>query len=1110
MPNPDPRLSVLTFPQHWDGTNLTLRVLVLPKGDPRQPLVTGAPAFADAELALDAVVLSGLASLPAPGVESMRHRLTIASSPQRAALFAELASVFNIKPGPATAPRRPAATQIKKYLTPSYRSSFAFHRSRTPFVVTDDSYRCALTETSTADRPPRPPLTDEVTWGQVIAFAVKNPLLAERLGLLYANLTVPAVGLLDAGGFVYVTLATESDYSDVAAANDRVVGVYAARIPALTDARALFGAVLFAVVDTPLGSFDELFLEAESYDDGFAKIVHGAQPRTMGLADLDPDDPPPLKDVGIRIGWDDEQVAIWLNRQISPTTVEDTALGVGGYRLDAREAGTEQWHSMVRATGPVTVGEIPIGVFDGELAVQTAPVQLLGETVGDYWLPSFFTSWAGRSVVIRDRDAFEVSGQVVDPADRLFSPVNDDVVALRYGRDYEFRVRLKDLSDGGPLTTASHRNPAPAPVLRVPFRRLVPPKRVKVRAEPTRLFVQRPRLGYPDLVFTGFRDALAALRADTQSALAEEREPGVHNPDVTAIEIAVEVRAPLGDDRIVDSREPFVRLYTAVRQFDHDTPLPAELEIGLTFVDLHDVVALQAVDPRQPVIGEGPLTIPTMRDVRLLLRAMCGPDPELAYFGSREAQISHMAVGVDLRVPATAERELFVLQPSGEQVQAAFLQPVPAPTSQLSAQLAMEGRRNELPVDAAQRLGQQLDLDVVGATFAGRPGRRTVFGCSAALAHTLAPASSSITFSSPADLTRQWVIAIRLRLNRDWTWDGVVARGFEVLRDTGELVGTVELPRSVPAVMAADVDRTTTDLVFFDAIDGTPPSGAHPEELTIEYSVRALFHDRQPDADAPLSWSLRLPVTTAPRQTPKLVTAGLAFSPYEAAGDYSSTEVRTRMLWVEFDAPPADPHDMYFGRVLASAPDPMLLHPGETIDVPEEPPLPIDPEPMRVITPGRTADRAGLDAMQQLIPSTPEDPTEPVRHYLVPLPAGIEASSPLLFGFFSYEFRLGHDAERWSTAKARFGPPLRVHGVQHPPPSLQCAVARLPDGVLVSAPLATPVHNGRSLRPNWPRTPHLDDPLRAGHAARWRVAAQRGATPGECRARRRQHRSVLR
>ena len=480
------------------------------------------------------------------------------------------------------------------------------------------------------------------------------------MGSIYKDLKVPVGGRFDTGGFLYVTLAPTSAYATEAAANSDLLAVYAARIPPLAEPWTLFGAVLFPVLEAPPGSYDELFVEAESYDDGFAKIVHGAQPRTMGLADLDPTDPLPVKDVGIQLGWDDEQVAIWLNRRISPDTVEDTLLGVGGYRVDVRRAGSVEWHSMVRVRGEVKIGEMSLGLFQGELAVRPSPVQLLGEKTGDFWLPSFFTAWAGRSLILSDRVAFEVSGQPDAAANRFLEPVDDDVVALRYGNDYEFRVRLADLTGGGPEVSATPRNPAPKSNLTVPFRRFVPPKDVSVSRVQNRLLVVRPRIGYPDLVFTGFEDPVAALLADTPEALKERREPGVHDPDVTAVQVAVEVRSLEGDDRLVEGREPFVRLYTALRRFDPAAPLSAALKIQLAFKDLSDIAELQSVDPTQPQDGSGPLTLPTARDVRLLLRAVGDQDPELKYWGSAAARIAQIDVRVEVRANAVEERDLFL------------------------------------------------------------------------------------------------------------------------------------------------------------------------------------------------------------------------------------------------------------------------------------------------------------------------------------------------------------------------------------------------------------------------------------------------------------------
>src|SRR5205085_1309440 len=144
---------------------------------------------------------------------------------------------------------------------------------------------------------------------------------------------------------------------------------YAARIPPLTGGaeRQLFAAVQFPVLfDDPLvpgpapvlGIYDQVFIEAGDYDDGFAKIVHGAQPVSQNLLAEDPDGVAPVNDIGIRIGWDDEQILTWQNRQLVPDpTVPkvgdkgqrlDAPMGVFGYRIDARASDADPWRSLVR------------------------------------------------------------------------------------------------------------------------------------------------------------------------------------------------------------------------------------------------------------------------------------------------------------------------------------------------------------------------------------------------------------------------------------------------------------------------------------------------------------------------------------------------------------------------------------------------------------------------------------------------------------------------------------------------------------------------------------------------------------------------------------------
>jgi hypothetical protein len=181
------------------------------------------------------------------------------------------------------------------------------------------------------------------------------------------------------------------------------------------------------------------------------------------------------------------------------------------------------------------------------------------------------------------------------------------------------------------------------------------------------------------------------------------------------------------------------------------------------------------------------------------------------------------------------------------------------------------------------------------------------------------------------------------------------------------------------------------------------------------------------------------------------------------------------MLWLEFDALPADPKDTYFVRVLASAADPLLLtdEADEAIaELVPEPALPLDDERMRVITPEQPRDDNGLRSMQPLLRRSDDG-----AHFLIPLPDGLEASSPELFNMFTYEVRLGHTGERWSTAHGRFGAPLRIAGLQHPPPPLVCQAARggdvsIPPGetILVRAAFATPVQGGRHVRPPKPLT----------------------------------------
>jgi len=1081
------RLTLLPFPQRWAGASLHLRIVVLPRGNPLAPLMTGVPgvadgpAFADADVRLKAMLVSGLGGLPMPGVATAEVSLTPVPQPGRRALFEEIGSQFDIDPAleAATPEPRRSGRQILKYLPDSYREAFPFGGPRTPFAVTDDAYWCALRDAGRLAKPPPPPLSRKTVWGRLIAQALRQPLLATRLSILDVQTVSPPVAdLFAAGGWVYLTLDAGSPYLDHVIAQPQLLASYAARIPALgAEERVLFAPVLFPVAAVPpVGDMDEIQAEAAGYDDGFAHVVHSAQKTTSDPTgtNLAPAGAP-VTDTGVQLGWDDEQVLIWKNRQIADPVVEtrNTPMGVMGYRVDVREHGTAAWSSLVGAESDLAVGPISLGHFAGELTVEVAPLQLDNEDDGDYWMPAFFSEWRGRSLVTADEVALRLSGVGAAAAADSYHPVGADAVPLRYGHSYDFRVRLADISGGGPLPSAEPIDPAPAPVTTCRFRRFVPPREVSVpglpdpidpASPPVELTVHRPKLAYPAAAFAGIPNAEQQLLADVAAIQASAAgggrggEPGLPDPDIATLRITLSV-VGLEFDGGNDEAEPPLRyVYTTTRPFPANPASP--LVLALDYVDVHDVAAIIAP-------ASGALPVPTARDVVLTLTPVGREDANLDYFGSQGARLGR-PFEVRLRRAPFDERHLFMPDTDAGRLRAILLQPDEAVTGTLVAKLFAAGRGVEAEHEPLHRLATELDLHADDAALSSRSAERVVFGCSAAIGHVLAPDRSVVTFASKADLVGRWVNVLTIAVARDWSWRNADRPGFEITRD-GQPVGTMDLPASInPRVWETaesagrEPERTFTRLVFFDAVDPKPVPPTFPSETSHVYGITPRFRDAPGAQDPSLDITIDLPIAAPPTQTPKLVSAGIALSPYVRADDYSSTEARDRMLWLEVADPIDDPADSYFARVLSYAPD-LMLTGGESVEVPPEGPLPIDPESMRVIRPGQSDDRAGLGAMQLLIP------TVSPRHFLVPLPPGLTRDSRELFGFFVLELRAGHFVG-WSTAQARFGPALRIAGVQFPAPSLSCQSLRTLERILVAAPHATPVFGGRNMLPPVPAT----------------------------------------
>jgi len=1039
------RLMLLPYLQAWDGDQLSLRLLAAPQGSPLDPLAPGEPSFTDAAFQLELRLVAGLGAIPTTTTTFTSIVVANPAPPQATAICQALAATLPIDPTVPLVDGRKAGTRMLKYAPPGYRNATGYGGSSNPFVVTDDRYRCAVS----APVPSGTVLKSDVpnlSWGKVLANVLRQPALAEAVGLVREATIRPPADFFTDGGFLYVTLAAGSPGASLTGIPDALKS-YAARVPPLRAPRTLFTSVLFPVAALPpAASYDTIFQEAVDYDDGFAKAVYAAQPERLDPLQEEDDGTRPANDLGVRLGWDDEQIATWLNRQIDPAAaMQDAPMGVMGYRIDAREQGTADWQSLVVGRSSITVGGVDVGDYRGEYRVEIAPNRHMGDTSGTYWLPSYYTNWTGPSLAGPDPIARQIQG--LDP--RAIVTGVPPELALRYGKKYEFRVRLVDHTGGGPDVDTEPRNPSPRPIGALAFKRWVRPQAVRLddappaipdpAIAPSTLTVERPRLGYPAYVFAG--GSAADILADLPRATAERRGIGLPDLDVLAVEIEVQV-AQAGQ------ASGYLTLYTTTRSFPSDPS--AALDLALSWRDVADATTLTAP-------SSGPLPLPTSRNVRVLLTAV-GRD-DAGYFGAEDARRGP-AVTVALRKDASDERGLFEAFTPGDAIHGLFLQPDQTADLAVLAAQKLAGKGQEAPDNALGRLAVALDVEVRGMALRARRGERVLFGCSPLMRHVIGPDGGSLTFAAVSDLTLRWIVALRLELGRDWSWDGL--RALDVERD-GVVVGRLDATLAIAAEALDAPTSNSSTVLFLDAIDPRPPAGQFPLELTPRYRITPRFSTAPATVDPPVELSVHLPITTPPSQVPRLASAGIALSPYKRSDDYSSTEPRRRALWLEFQSAPENPADAYFARVLANAPDPVLLPPDVELPETAEPPLPIDPEPIRRIVPGQSDDKAGLGAMQLLVP------TDSPRHFLLPLPPGLTEDSPALFGFFTYELRVGHH-DGWSIAQGRFGRPLRVTGVQHPAPTLTCAVTRTRQGLVVSAPFANPVLGAESLRPRVPHT----------------------------------------
>ncbi|MDF2713823.1 MAG: hypothetical protein K0R28_748 [Paenibacillus sp.] len=1094
-----PKLTLAPYLQRWDANTNTLSVhlLVMPTGSPFIPLGSGlpvpdpGPAFADSTLVFKAFVSKNWKQMPGFSDVDMDEILSPAMPANRHALFNGLAAQFNIAKAEAVAVRR-AELIVRKHLMSTYTKSFAFVAPKTRLASTDDTYACLLN--CPPKHPPAPkPINDSVSWAEAMSFALRQPRLAREMGIVYElNVQINPTDLLRHGGWLFVSLDASSDYGSLAGV-DGFLKVFGTRIPALKSgvSRQLFTPVLFPVVDDPTvtvlpGNFDEAFLEASRFNDGFAKIVHCGQAKYRNHLEDEGNGPAPIREEGIQLAWDDEDILIAQNRQmgLDPDTMSvpaEAPTGVAGYRIDVREEGETDWHSLSKvAAAQFLFAGINFGPITWESRTEVFPATIQEQ----FWLPSYFTRWKGGSLVVTDPDDMLLIMERESAKPMYYRSEDANEVPLLYGKKYEFRVRMVDTTNGGPVLDDLSLLPGESPVCGVHFKRFVPPGPVKwperdsdpQNATLTRYTITRPRIDLPQALYTAYPNVRATLLAIQHGnrglPAADVTRPSVPDMDTPILSIRVLVRTPDFDPHpLGKDKEGYVEWYKTTRLFPADLNSPYELDLAFTDCALLSSVDVSAQTAPNPT---GALQIPTARDVKIELRAVGEENYE--YFGNERARLGAVST-ITLHKFAATEDHFLLPQAPQDVIRSIYLQPTDL--EQESQPTAVVLQNQALPV-LVQRLANAAGLVANDTTLLMPPGERGIFGCAKGLKHYLPANSSSLVLMATGELANQWVNVLHWRINRDWTWKGYSALTFKVERqihlngnaysEPRHMIGEVRMMHAVTPLIAEEggPERDSSHFLFLDAFQ--PPLGTDgkPYEIQVEYVLTVLFEN---GGMLEASVQNHLPITIPPRQIPKVVSAGVALSPYMIGEGYSSTGERRKMLWLEFEEAPIDDRDNYFVRVLTQTADPMLLQHYQ--------PLPeasgygqwsLDPEWIRVVTPGQADDFAGITAMQRLIPAQDSD-----RHYLVPLPPGTYPDSPELFGFYTYEIRVGHDkgapgSPFWSTAQARFGSPVVLDGVQHPCPPLKCNVFRIKNGILASSSYAKAFHQGTDLQALPPNT----------------------------------------
>ena len=675
----DLRLAFLTFAQRWDGASLAATILVLPSGDPTQPLMTGTPAFAGAALQLRAAIIPSLDAMPALDTASTITRALVLNAPVNALeLFGDLKTKFAPRDTSGGNPGGIAFDdRVRKALPDTYTALLPPGAQRDPNVASTEDFGCTL-------RGQRPPGIDPgprtTTWGEVISHALRNPFLADALGLRYEfTLQGADAQAFAAGGWLYVTLDPADPYfAPWDTTLHDAVKSYAARIPTLTVAtpsRQLFCAVLFPVANPKAApvmpnesEIDAAIIEAQIYDDGFAEMMHARQPDSLDAHVGDGKvTANAATDAGIQIGWDDEQVIV------GTTANSRRPWHVGTRRRSTSICRLVCWGTASTSAKRGGPGGNPcawwrdgtFGAMDEpfrmDLPLEPTAVRSRDAADIEAWLPRYFAQWRGHSLAVDDPTAYRLTGGEKPAPKSALTPVLA-TTRLLFGHSYDFRdaARGPHARRSGVRRASGESCPRPCGQVRVPTIHSAEggADRVRDRSEGWRTdpidhrhlrvasvdALPRVRLRRRGSRRRGSSDAADRCRQGEQGRPRRKRFGRRDAADRCG---GARSSARRHDPEQLDG--PFRRIYSVDVNFP---PLPADpvppeppapldtteaIHLRLDAIDVANIADL--VTPTAVPGGSvQPLPIPTSRDVRIRITPLA-ESRHPRYFGNESARI---------------------------------------------------------------------------------------------------------------------------------------------------------------------------------------------------------------------------------------------------------------------------------------------------------------------------------------------------------------------------------------------------------------------------------------------------------------------------------------